>query len=335
MIVWVHGFDWEAYTRYVMPAFKDWLLEANTAPLYQLYSQTLCAREEQFLPPALYSSRTWTRAQSFVAQLPQGAHTRREYQILCNAETFTSLSDRYVHHHPPQLYPNSDALRSIWGALIAEYCQVSFTLPREAAHEGEMERKPEELSAKQMTDQGEILSLLYAAGLGALAGESSQPPATQSKPFVNNQLDSEEEEEEWTNRGGTSRAWHGTHIGKYPTTLHLRGWLAGISIRALALFELLACGRRQLPFGYRSGELYEDTIGYLTPDEVVQFAQCLRHAQAPDPLLAQLDYTKFRHQQNSRQEFRMLDEVLPAHATALLTVTRMAAQYHLGLLCRI
>ncbi|WP_151757053.1 hypothetical protein [Dictyobacter vulcani] len=127
----------------------------------------------------------------------------------------------------------------------------------------------------------------------------------------------------------------GIEIGSHPATLHLRGWLAGISVRAMALFELLACGRRRMPFGYRPGEPYEDYIGYLTPDETRQLASCLEHAQPPDPARARQDYALFRLQQRSVQNARTIDEVLPEHAASFLQIVQQATQYDLGLLCSI
>jgi hypothetical protein len=128
----------------------------------------------------------------------------------------------------------------------------------------------------------------------------------------------------------------GIEIGRNPSTVQMRGWLATISVRAMALFELLACGRRCMPFGYRSSEPFEDTIGYLTPEEVKQLAYCLRNIQPPDEIRAKDDYALYRlHQQTEVQSSRMLDEVLPDHAGTFIKVIRMAAQYKLGLLCNI
>src|SRR5260370_40718772 len=47
-------------------------------------------------------------------------------------------------------------------------------------------------------------------------------------------------------------AARGMLIGNLPNLLHLRGWLAGISVRAMALFEFLARRRRPMPFGFRA-----------------------------------------------------------------------------------
>ncbi len=325
MFVRIYGFDWENYTKRVMPAFQCWLIDGNETLVYQLYEKTRCAREEQFLPLAMYAIRTWTRAQLFMQQLPQGAQTRHEYQILCTADAFTKLSDKYVQRHPPQLYPNSDALRTIWGALIEEYCQFCFVLPKEYPQEDNLQF--EELPVDQKTSREEIFSLLTAAGLSELAQNIRIQSSSQDAAI--SMAEELPEQEKQTVRGSIE-------IGRNPSTVQMRGWLATISVRAMALFELLACGRRCMPFGYRSAEPFEDIIGYLTPEEVKQLAYCLRHAQPPDEIRAKDDYALYRlQQQNERQPPRMLDEVLPDHAATFIKVIRMAAQYKLGLLCNI
>ena len=131
-------------------------------------------------------------------------------------------------------------------------------------------------------------------------------------------------------------AANGVVLGHHPATIHLRGWLATISVRAMALFELLACGRRCMPFGYRSGEPYEDSIGYLTPTEVLRLATCLRDADAPETLRAEQDYAHFHLVQDTyAADPRLLDEILPAHAGPFLEIVRLAAQYGVGLICYI
>ncbi len=302
-----------------MPAFARWLIDGEETLIYQLYQQTRSAREERFVPEALQSSCNWSRASAFVKQLPRGSHTRREYQLLCAAEQFTALSDKYIHRHPPQLYQHSDAVCTIWGALVEEYCQSWFTLPRAS---GPSAQEPAEmLPPEQILHRSEIVALLHSAGLSELAQEvsgRSVVPLSVSEP----QDECAEEEARLP----------GVTIGRHPMAFHLRGWLATLSVRAMALFELLACERRSMPFGYRIGEPYEAYIGYLTPDEVWQLALCLRAAQPPEQTVAEEDYARFRLQ-HSGQAFRMIDEVLPAHADALLKVVRMAAQYGLGLIC--
>ena len=260
-MIHIHGFDWEAYTTSVMPAFAQWLLEGDESQIYHLYARTRNAHEEEFIPPAMRDVCTWTRARTFVKQLPQSIHTQYEYHILCNAEAFTKISDHYIHKHPPQIYPQTDTLRTIWGCIVEEYCQAWLHLPQ---------------------DQDEI--------------------------------------------------YHPYEIGQHPNPLRLRGWLSTISLRAMALFELLVCGRRSMPFGYRSDEPYENYIGYLTPDEVLQLAQCLQCAQVPQPQHAEQDYQQFRQQQEERAAFHMLDEVSPTHADVLITAVHLAAQSRLGLI---
>src|SRR5204863_10076092 len=73
----------------------------------------------------------------------------------------------------------------------------------------------------------------------------------------------------------------GIFIGRQPAPLHLRGWLARHSVRAMALFELLACERRALPFGHQPGDPYGSYSGYLTPEETTQLADCLHAIELP------------------------------------------------------
>lgn len=326
MTVRIYGFNWEIYAQRVMPAFKLWLTQGDESLIYPLYTRTRCFREEQFLPPAMYALRTWSRAQAFVQQLPQGSHTRREYEVLCSAETFTELSDSYVQKHPPQLYQNTDALRAVWGATVAEYCLSSFLFP----HLHTQTQAVPELHKPQGADIGhnDIISLLQSAGLHELAQQIHHQSLTGEEEDID--VSSEEDEEEESD----APEIHGTEIGRHPAALHLRGWLATLSIRAMALFELLACGRRRLPFGYRAGEPYEDFVGYLTPDEVWQFSRCLRHVQAPSADEAQANYARFcQSSTDTAQAFHMIDEILPDHADSLLAITHKAAHHGLGLLC--
>ncbi|GCE27863.1 hypothetical protein KDA_33470 [Dictyobacter alpinus] len=315
MIVRLHGFDWDTYAERIMPAFKQWLGDGNESSLYQLYTETRCAREEQFLPPAMLPLCTWTRAQTLVKQLPQGSQTRHAYQLLCSATDFTEVSDLYVHRHAPRLYQNADTLRAIWGALVEEYCLVplGFSDAQEPA------TKPSGQFMDE-TKQADFIALLHSVNLNTLALEVKNH-TVQSPPDL------------LSTDNYTELA--GVEIGRQPTTLHLRGWLAGISVRAMALFELLACGRRSMPFGYRSGEPYENYIGYLTPAETSQLATCLQHVQPPDPIQARQDYALFRLHRQSMRDIRTIDEVLPEHASIFLQIIKLAAQYDLGLLCSI
>src|SRR5689334_4848252 len=118
MIVRVHGFDWYIYSQQVMPALGRWLLERDEKTIHQMYQQTRCAQEEQCVPAPLRTLCTWPRAQTYVKQLPHSPHARREYEHLCSPELFTATSDRYVYRHPPQLMQPSEALCTLWGALI-------------------------------------------------------------------------------------------------------------------------------------------------------------------------------------------------------------------------
>src|SRR5579871_5709800 len=113
MLVRIYGFNWNAYTKRVMPAFAHWLIDGNEQEVYKLFEQTRCAREERFTPSAVQKLLTWPRAQAFVRQLPKGFYTHREYQKLCSAEQFTALSDSYAFRHPPQLYQNSSVIRAV------------------------------------------------------------------------------------------------------------------------------------------------------------------------------------------------------------------------------
>jgi hypothetical protein len=276
MAVHLYGLDWEAYGGLVMPAFARWLLHGTETPVYELYQQTRCAREEQYIPAVMRTLCTWPRAESFVRQLPRSGQICAEYRVLCCAEEFTRLNDRYMHQHIPQLYPVSDALRAVWGAIVEKHCQSCLTVP-----DGEAE---------------------------------------------SNSIHMDKDEHETSGQG--------VSLGSHPAPLHLRGWLAARSVRAMALFELLACGRRCMPFGSRAGEPYESYIGYLTPIEVKHMADCLCHeTRCPTSEEAEADYTRFRLA--TTQDFRMIDEVLPVYAAVLLQVVRMAARDGSGLICRI
>jgi hypothetical protein len=334
MMIQIYGFDWDAYVGIVMPAFANWLVEGEESATYQLYLQTRCAREEQYIPPMLRPVRTWTRALAFVQRLPRGAQTCEEYKILCDAEQFTALSDQYLHRHSPQLYPHAEALRAVWGAIVEEHCQSYFALPGD----GDLQEREGKV-AGYPTDKDDVAALLFSSVFDQSSREGKEQKSRKQKikstKNVDNMgepwLDDDREEEP------REKKVQGTKLGRHPAPLHLRGWLASRSVRGMALFELLACGRRCLPFGSRAGEPYEDYIGYLTPGEVWQLANSLRHEHvARQTVEAEADYLRFRQSRRSRspEEFRMIDEVLPSHADAFLDVIRMAAQYELGLLCR-
>jgi hypothetical protein len=147
-------------------------------------------------------------------------------------------------------------------------------------------------------------------------------------------LEDDEEEENFEEH--TRPMPGGIALGAHPNVLQLRGWLASISIRSLALFEYLACGRRRMPFGYEPSEPYGVFIGYLTPDEVWRLGTSLRGVVNPDQAEAEADYLRFRYQHPGVPEsYRLIDEVLPSHATEFHRALDMAAAQGLGLICSI
>ena len=354
MIVRVHGFDWIVYCERVMPAFARWLIDENESAIYRLYEQTRSAQGEQFVPEAVKHLCVWPRAQAFVKQLPRGPQARREYQKLCAAELFTALSDNYMRQYPPRLYQNSEALRTVWGAIVEQFCLPWLQLPE---HESKPEPAPTaskgppdtlEQAYELETNSEELISLLHAAGLDELAQQVNEQivkkgPAKieQEVPNVQdlNMLDDDDitDEEAFTlYEEDAEDRLPGLTLGRHPAVLNLRGWLATISVRAMALFEHLTCGRRCMPFGYQPGEPFESYIGYLTPDEVWQLALCLAEAQPPDPNRARADYRNFRdHLSDEWDEFRMIDEVLPAYAGNFLQAIHNAAHQGQGLICSV
>ena len=364
MAVQLHGFDWRVYAEQVMPAFEQWLIEGDEIAALQLFEQTRCAYEERFLPDPMQRLRVWTRARAFAQTLPRGPYSRREYLKLCSAEQFTALSDRYLYKHAPQLYQRSDALRSVWGAIIETFC-----LPWQGSQGGEegasINAGDEELSPEDRITHSELLSLLEEAGLSELAQEIEEPTknvehfawelsekdmseareasvakevadvaaartgAELANTTAQVNLDVDEEAE-------TIVAAQGIHIGHQLNLLHLRGWLARISVRAMALFEYLACGRRAMPFGYEAGEPFGAFAGYLTPDEVWQLAISLDGTIPPDHREAEEDYLNFRYQQvGIPAAFRLVDEVLPTHSAAFLHAIEKASSQGLGLISSI
>lgn len=104
----------------------------------------------------------------------------------------------------------------------------------------------------------------------------------------------------------------------------------------MALFELLSCGRRCMPFGYEASDLAAGYIGYLTPDEVWQLALCLRKIQSPSPQQVTADFQQFQQQLREKtQNARMLDEVLPEYSDEFMSLVRIAALQGLGLICSV
>ncbi|HLI68343.1 MAG TPA: hypothetical protein VKV19_01175 [Ktedonobacteraceae bacterium] len=370
MSIQVHGFDWTVYAEQIMPAFGKWLIQRDESEIHRLFKETRCAREEAFVPPALQRARIWPRARAFVETLPSGPYSRREYQKLCTAEHFTALSDRYMYKHAPQLYQNPEPIRAVWGALIETYCLPWSRLGEHQRQEdqdlADMEENEEEeilsLSGAQV-ERSEVLSFLREAGLDELAnemGEQIWPPSGYAHEetgslepdthllaskrssrqvdevgivYLEETGDLLEDEEE--DIGEYTRPMPGgISLGVHPNVLQLRGWLASISVRALALFEYLACGRRSMPFGYEPSEPYGIFIGYLTPDEVWSLGTCLRGTPDPDQAEAEADYLRFRYQHPGVPEScRLIDEVMPFYAAEFHQAVDAAAAQGLGLIC--
>lgn len=361
MIVRVHGFDWRTYTERIMPAFKQWILEGDETCVNQLYMQTQYAQEELAVPRLLQRNHTWIQAQAFVKQLPRGQHALREYGTVCTPEHFTLFSDRYVYRHPPQLHQPSTALRTIWSMLVEEYCLPWFQMTDEEeqsaqALQDDTLQRPPFLNRNQVHEQvtilrNDLIDLLSHAGLDELAHEISQPAAQEGEQHhddrsaaphyasssptspdgpakTEDELDDDDETEDSTIAGVV--------VGQHPAPLQLRGWLASTSVRAMGLFELLACGRRCMPFGHDVNALSRSFSGYLTPEEVWQLALCLRNIQPPQAQEAEADYQRFRQQQTTKMApFRLIDEVQPVYAHAFITLVRIAALQELGLICSI
>ncbi|HEY5005888.1 MAG TPA: hypothetical protein VII61_22195 [Ktedonobacteraceae bacterium] len=349
MFVRIHGFDWMTYSERVMPAFASWLVAGDENTVQQLYQETRSAKGEQYVPDAVKHLCIWPRAQAFVKQLPRGPQALHEYQNLCAADLFTALSDRYIRQYPPRLYQDSEALRSVWGAIVEQFCLPWFQLASSQAEETSSppEDAPKPAEDEVETDQSELISLLQSAGLDDLAHKVSEQSIKKSfdigeQPGLSIQdiaaldevaLLNEEAEPLDDDTGGGPR---GIIIGRQPAALHMRGWLAGVSVRTMVLFEFLACGRRYMPFGYHAGEPFEGYIGYLTPDEIWQMALLLADVEPPDPLKAQEDARNFHDQLSIEwDEFRLIDEILPAHAVELLQAIHNAAHQGLGLICSI
>ncbi len=327
MDIYLHGFNWSAYAEQIMPAFERWLLERDGSAILALYAKTRCALEEEYLPKPMQRIRTWIRAKEFVDALPRGPHSRVEYARLCSAEQFTSFSDRYLHQYTPQLYQQSPPLRTMWGALIEAHCLVQ--LYAEAANE--------------QTTRGDVIALLHDVGLSDVASEVGERAAetalthaalpVDAAPVNAERAEQDTREPDPYDSEQESKP-AGILLGQQANMLRLRGWLATISVRAMALFELLACGRRCMPFGYDANDPYGACYGYLTPGETWQLALALHDAHAYNQAQAEQDYQQFCMEQIAKAfpAARLLDEVLPEHTRELLRAVRRAAMQGLGLI---
>ncbi len=337
MIIRVHGFNWEIYAERVMPAFASWLIDRDETAIHQLFERTRCALEEQYLPETMQKLRVWPRAKTFVDALPRGPQSRREYAKLCSVEQFTGLSDHYLHSYTPHLYQDSAALRCIWGAIIEEYCLPWFHTPPDDIAVEQTSNEREEI---EQEFRSELVSLLNAAGLPDLAQEVNEQSAQVERyDWVPEQQEDEEfalhiDEEVTDEEVPESTRPQGIILGSQTHAMQLRGWLAGISIRAMVLFEYLACGRRRMPFGYETGEPFGAFSGYLTQEEVWQLASSLHKVSPPDQTLAEEDYRRFcQEQAEGLVSFRLVDEILPSTAHDFLTAVRRAALHGTGLIC--
>lgn len=355
MFVRLHGFDWMTYSERVMPAFASWLIDGEDSAVYELYKETRSARGEHYVPAAVKHLCIWPRAQAFVKQLPHGPQALHEYRNLCATELFTALSDRYIRQYPPRLYQDSEALRSVWGAIVEQFCLPWFHLSSSQAEDvtlpATQEKQEPPLPAEEAleTDENELIALLQSAGLDDLAHQVNEQLVKKSSDIADqpalpsvedipewNETDVPPEEVDTPEDDDTGGAPRGIIIGRQPASLHMRGWLATISIRTMVLFEFLACGRRSMPFGYHAGEPFEGYIGYLTPDEIWQMALLLGDVEPPDPIKAQADARNFHDQLSIEwDEFRLIDEILPEHAIEFLQAIHNAAHQGLGLICSI
>lgn len=323
MDIYLHGFDWAVYAEQIMPTFERWLIDKDESGVLALYAKTRCAAEEEYLPKPMQRIRTWLRAKEFVDGLPRGPHSRVEYARLCAAEQFTSFSDRFLNQYTPQLYQQSPTLRTVWGALIEANCLIQLYMENEHVNvEGESEQ----------ATRGEVIALLRAAGLDDVTPEvfdeqPTAPTAVGKTPANANDIDP------YANDGMGSKP-AGILLGQQANMLRLRGWLTTVSIRAMALFELLACGRRRMPFGYDANDPYGAYYGYLTPTETWQLALALHDAYPYSRGQAERDYQLFCMERITaiHPAVRLLDEVLPEHTRELLRCVRRAAMLGLGLI---
>lgn len=316
MDIYLHGFDWPVYAEQIMPAFERWLIDKDENSVLALYAKTRCAAEEEYLPKPMQRIRTWLRAKEFVDSLPRGPHSRVEYARLCSAEQYTSFSDRFLNQYTPQLYQQSPTLRTVWGALIETNCLT------------QLYAEDEEGSESEQATRGEVIMLLRDAGLDDVAREAlGEQPVEIAAPEGDNDIDPYA-------GGDLGGKPAGILLGQQVNVLRLRGWLATVSVRAMALFELLACGRRRMPFGYDANDPYGAYYGYLTPTETWQLALALHDAHPYSQEQAERDYQLFCMERitTAHPAARLLDEVLPEQTRALLRSVRRAAMLGLGLI---
>lgn len=323
MDIYLHGFDWAVYAEQVMPAFERWLIDKNESDVLALYAKTRCAAEEEYLPKPMQRIRTWLRAKEFIDGLPRGPHSRVEYARLCSAEQFTSFSDRFLNQYTPQLYQQSPTLRTVWGALIETNCLIQlYTENKQTDVEGESEE----------ATRGEVIALLHAVGLDDVTREEFDEQAIAAAAIGKTSANANDIDPYANDGMGSKPA--GILLGQQANMLRLRGWLATVSLRAMALFELLACGRRRMPFGYDANDPYGAYYGYLTPIETWQLALALHDAHPYSQAQAERDYQLFCTERITvlHPAARLLDEVLPEHTRELLRCVRRAAMLGLGLI---
>jgi hypothetical protein len=376
MDIYISGFDWTAYSEEVMPAFERWFLDGDERDIYRLFATTRCALEEQYLPVQMQHARTWVRAKAFVAKLPRGPHSRKEYAKLCSARAFTAFSDRFVQNYTPHLYQNSEAIRTIWGAIIEDHClpwlyedeeaatdQTVYALISDMNIDGDMAANANE---EGQSMQQEVAALLKDVGLDDVADEMSAidgiadiadpgveeglaaniSPLTPRNANIatstttSHTVDPEEllKRDPYTDEEGEElELVKGIALGQQPNMLCLRGWLAGIDVRAMALFEYLACKRRRMPFGSDADAPYGTYCGYLMPEETRQLASALRGIKPCSQTLADADYKRFCEEQialaATYEAAQLIDEVLPSHSREFLDAVRRAALQGLGLMC--
>jgi hypothetical protein len=369
MDIYISGFDWTVYREEVMPAFERWFVEGDDKDIYRLFATTRCALEEQYLPVQMQSVRTWVRAKAFVDKLPRGPHSRKEYAKLCSAQAFTAFSDRFVHPYTPHLYQNSEAIRTMWGAIVEEMCLPWLHDENKSDATVYALTSDMDIDEQEQPMQHEVAALLKHVGLDdiarditELAGEDelatniltnispltsrssvADTPDNTKVEAANSDAEPEEmlKRDPYTDEDGEEiTLLRGIALGQQPNTLCLRGWLADIDVRAMALFEYLACERRRMPFGSDANAPYGTYCGYLTPNETRQLASALRGVKPCSQTLADADYARFCQEQIAlattyEESGHLIDELLPSHSREFLDAVRRAALQGLGLMCSI